>query len=218
MLCNYPKGASTSWRKVFTLVVQQQNTSKPNPNFAFARGDKPSPSSFGLPIGSPDKVDRVVFLRDPLERFLSAFLDKCHHSFKRDRERHCWPMTVFTDQSQSPIPELFMGSAGASNDNKEKKKLIFEAYVDAMPLQWNAHFVPQSFFCEGPLFRNFESSYDSVIRRSATMWRRSLSCRPSEVRSIRAKRRMLLRKCWSFIPPIRFERWSWNGPVSTTSF
>ena len=75
------------------------------------------------------EASKFVFLRDPLERFLSAFIDKCE---RRPREGHCEPTIVFTDH-QNKLTEKLL----------HNKKLLFEAYVDAMPLKWNLHFFPQ---------------------------------------------------------------------------
>ena len=47
-------------------------------------------------------------------------------------ERHCEPTSVFLDKEN--------GFTKGLDDNK---KLLFEAYVDAMPLKWNVHFFPQ---------------------------------------------------------------------------
>jgi hypothetical protein len=95
---------------------------------------------------SEEKASTVVFLRDPLERFLSGFLDKCVRA--RGLEPHCQPLEVF---SQSP--RLVQGIVN-------NKRNFFEAFVDTMPLKWNMHFFPQSFYCDG-LYRNIQN-YDFV--------------------------------------------------------
>jgi hypothetical protein len=41
-------------------------------------------------------------------------------------------------------------------------QILFEIYVDVMPLKWNLHFDPQSPFCDG-LYKHFED-YDFVGR------------------------------------------------------
>lgn len=74
---------------------------------------------------------KAVFLRDPLERFLSAYMDKCLDQLGVT-ERHCEPTLVFSDHEN-----------GLTEGLKNNKKMLFEAYVDAMPLKWNMHFFPQ---------------------------------------------------------------------------
>ena len=77
----------------------------------------------------PDNAPHAIFLRDPLERFLSAYMDKC---LELPQERHCEPTSVFLDHENGHTKGL-------------DKKLLFEAYADAMPLKWNMHFFPQRY-------------------------------------------------------------------------
>lgn len=46
-------------------------------------------------------------------------------------EGHCEPTRVFLEKENGFTEGL------------DDKKLLFEAYVDAMPLKWNVHFFPQ---------------------------------------------------------------------------
>lgn len=78
----------------------------------------------------PEDVPRAVFLRDPLERFLSAYIDKCLHP--KPGAPHCDPREIFLNKNSTLTDGL-----------ETDKKLMFEAYVDSMPLQWNIHFFPQ---------------------------------------------------------------------------
>jgi hypothetical protein len=87
----------------------------------------------------PPGSQKVVFLRDPLDRFLSGFLDKC---ISYTREGHCEPTSVFHDNE-----------TGLVNDFLKDQRKLFEIYVDTFPLQWNLHFFPQSLFCNG-LYRD----------------------------------------------------------------
>lgn len=80
----------------------------------------------------PDSVPKFVFLRDPLERFLSAFIDKCLRSTRENRESHCAPAIVFEKDEN-----------GLTKGLLDSDKTFFEAYVNTMPLQWNMHFFPQ---------------------------------------------------------------------------
>lgn len=87
---------------------------------------------------------QIIFLRDPLERFLSGFLDKCVRD-KRATGIHCEPLVVFKKSSgvvDEFIPEY---KTGVSFDASK----LFEIYVDTFPLRWNIHFFPQSLFCGG---------------------------------------------------------------------
>jgi hypothetical protein len=99
------------------------------------------------PPGAPE----IVFLRDPLERLLSAFLDKCK---VRPMEKHCEPRSLFY-----PVD-----GGGGFNDNpdfvKPQKREFFELYVDIMPLKWNVHFFPLGLYCGG-LYRHIQD-YDFV--------------------------------------------------------
>ena len=96
----------------------------------------------------PSDAPHAVFLRDPLERVLSGFLDKCAREWQRTRERHCEPNEVFNtgeegwgDQKVSP-----------TLDFEKNPKQYFAAYLDIMPLKWNLHFIPQALYCD--LYRN----------------------------------------------------------------
>jgi hypothetical protein len=94
--------------------------------------------------GKPQEdAPRGVFLRDPLERFLSGFMDKCMKS--RD-EKHCEPQSIY----YSDLAEELMIDP----------RVMFEAYVDTLPLKWNLHFFPESLHCDG-LFREIPN-YDFV--------------------------------------------------------
>lgn len=113
--CTIEKVGTKHWRKLFchlqnkTTVVRTQNCWHQ-----------------AVPTDAP----RAVFLRDPLERFLSAYMDKCLDPLGIT-ERHCEPNIVFLDKENGLTEGL------------EDKKLRFEAYVETMPLKWNLHFFPQ---------------------------------------------------------------------------
>lgn len=84
---------------------------------------------------------RMVILRDPLERFLSAFTDKC---LRRVGEMHCEPLDVF--HQQKDMTEASRRDRALTPDIaaelKTDDQLFFESYVDTMPLRWNVHFFP----------------------------------------------------------------------------
>lgn len=105
-MCAMEKISSKQWRRVFCKL--QNSTDERHY----------CPPEYTI----PDTISKFVFLRDPLERFLSAFMDKC---LKRRIEGHCEPTSVF------------------DNHAIENNRLFFEAFVDSMPLHWNVHFFPQ---------------------------------------------------------------------------
>lgn len=92
-------------------------------------------------VMSREPPPRLVILRDPLERFLSAFIDKC---IKWLEAEHCEPLDVFyqqkdmataTRREKALAPDL-------AEELKTHDKLFFESYVETMPLRWNVHFFP----------------------------------------------------------------------------
>mmetsp|Transcript_4471 Transcript_4471/g.12610 ORF Transcript_4471/g.12610 Transcript_4471/m.12610 type:complete len:327 (+) Transcript_4471:121-1101(+) len=84
---------------------------------------------------------KIVFLRDPLERFLSGFLNWCVDD---PSSGHCMPKSVFTDKKLRKALST---------------RALFESFVDS-PLQWNLHFFPLGFYCDG-LYRSLHT-YDFV--------------------------------------------------------
>jgi hypothetical protein len=101
---------------------------------------------FALPTA---ETFRVVFLRDPLERFLSAFLDKCVGVNRR--EGYCWPKRVYYNENDSDGNDYTRGLTPQQQ---------FAQFVNVMPLQWNIHFAPMGLSCNG-LYRNL-NEYDFV--------------------------------------------------------
>lgn len=111
-----------------------------------------------------------VVLRDPLERFLSAYLDKCVDSFHRKEEGHCKPNEIYMKHEQLNHGEnpLTTGYSFGGDDDKLKdrnmsgqRKTLFSMYVDTMPLKWDLHFFPQSLYCNG-IYR-FIDDYDVIL-------------------------------------------------------
>ena len=78
-----------------------------------------------------------VFLRDPIERFVSGYLDKCSDPRHARGEKHCEPLLLFLNGTDSealstlPLQHMQLG-----------------AYIDTCPLKWNLHFFPQSLYCD----------------------------------------------------------------------
>jgi hypothetical protein len=150
MICSIAKVASSEWADVGCKLNKGAGSKDCNP-----------PSERELPSETP----RAVFLRDPLERFLSGFLDKCIDTDRRYREKHCEPNVVFRsdfinrtrDNPQDLVGELLKDS-----------HIMFDAYVDTIALKWNIHFFPESFYCGG-LFRQIDD-YDFVGRMGTNFY------------------------------------------------
>ncbi len=132
-LCVYEKGGTKAFKRLHCQHIHNYTDSIPDFNQCFQY----QPKYKNLP-----ESDKAVFLRDPLDRFLSGFIDKCINH--RDVVDHCEPITVFHNQSTSPVTNLMVD-----------KRKFFEMYVDTMPLQWNMHFMPQSMNCGG-LYRDID--------------------------------------------------------------
>jgi len=149
--CTIGKVGTTEWRKIFCRLNDDDCIADPK-----ACGKKQCVwrTTKQMPEGAP----WAVFLRDPLERLLSGFLNKCHTPLQRRRENHCEPNFVFnpltetTDGKNIQAPSLI-----EHLDDKDKQ--FFAAYVDVLPLKWNLHFIPQAIACD--LYRNI-GSYDFV--------------------------------------------------------
>ena len=140
--CSLEKVACTEWRAVgcnLNKKMGPKNCQPPTEN-------KPS-----------QDAPKAVFLRDPLERFLSAFMDKCVNAHNRNKEQHCEPKSIYRSD--------LMDRTNETLENLVEELLIdprvmFEAYVDTLPLKWNLHFFPESLNCNG-LFREIQN-YDFV--------------------------------------------------------
>ena len=132
-MCTIEKIATSQWRYVFCLL---NNNTDCYPGTLDYLGKVSNAQCIANP--------RFVVVRDPLERFLSAYLDKCE---RRRDEQHCEPLDVF--------------DVGQIADNLTNA-MRFQAYVNAMPLKWNLHFLPQSIFCNG--LRRRIAQYDAVVR------------------------------------------------------
>lgn len=103
-------------------------------------------------VPKQDSYSRVVFLRDPLERFLLSFIAFCIDpirlpEYKKQKPAtgpNCEPNPIFHKQGHDIV------------DGKENKKRFFEAFVNTMPLKWNLFFYPQSLYCDG-LYRHIQN-------------------------------------------------------------
>jgi hypothetical protein len=140
--CSIEKVACTEWRAMGCALNKNMGS------------NDCSPPTRGKP---GQDAPRAVFLRDPLERFLSGFMNKCVNPGNRKLEKHCEPKAIYfsdhmerTDESpENLVEELLIDP-----------RVMFEAYVDTIPLKWNLHFFPESLNCDG-LFRDIKN-YDFV--------------------------------------------------------
>uniref|UniRef100_A0A7S4EIA0 Sulfotransferase domain-containing protein n=1 Tax=Pseudo-nitzschia australis TaxID=44445 RepID=A0A7S4EIA0_9STRA len=169
-LCVYEKGGTKHWKQLqcehnhdyFRNDSNSKNSSSSRPDFNHCWETQP-PYDGPLDNGR-SKSDRVVFLRDPLDRFLSGFLDKCVN--RKDAVDHCEPVSVFSPQkeekttTENATPQSALSQESPIDTMLWDRRITFEAYVDTFPLTWNMHFLPQSFYCGG-LYRSIDH-YDFV--------------------------------------------------------
>lgn len=158
--CSIEKVGTTEWRKVFCDINAEECPRDANPMPAHCRVGLPGRKcAFQTKQTLPEDAKRAVFLRDPLERLLSAFLDKCSKPALRKMERHCEPNEVF---NPPPDAKDVKGKklAPLTTSIEESPKQLFAAYLDTMPLKWNVHFVPQALMCD--LYRTIDTQYDFV--------------------------------------------------------
>lgn len=98
-----------------------------------------------IQLENTQNYNRSVFLRDPLERFLSGFLDKCNAQRRNGDAAHCEPQSIFGPARDSPMDDFY-----------HTRRKLFEAYVDSFPIKWNVHFAPQALMCDGGLYRHID--------------------------------------------------------------
>ena len=131
-------------------------------------------SKFNTRATLDHQTPNTVFVRDPLERLLSGYLDKCAKPNVRVSQGHCEPNEVFgidflqrkwqkeqQQKQQNGEEKLKQQDEKYPLDLttvlQDRDKEMFAAYVDLLPLKWNVHFVPQAIFCD--LYRNI-NNYD----------------------------------------------------------
>jgi len=128
--CTIDKVATTEWRKVFCELNKADCVNNTN------RACNKRKCTYRTLQTMPTEAPWAVFVRDPLERLLSGFLDKCVDATARIRQGHCEPNVVFNPKKgldnykNIPYPNLL-----ESIDVEGKGKLMFEAWVDVMPLK-----------------------------------------------------------------------------------
>lgn len=153
--CTIEKVGTTEWRRVFCDLNEDECPNNGGKYPPHCRTGLPGRKcAFQTNKKVPSDAPNVVFLRDPLERLLSAFLDKCIKPNVRKHEKHCEPNEVFNSDGWGkkkivPISQI-----------EDNPKQFFAAYLDVMPLSWNVHFVPQAFYCD--LYRRIQTDYAFV--------------------------------------------------------
>ncbi len=128
--CTIDKVATSQWRKVFCELNKADcvNTTQGS------CGRKKC--AFRTLQTMPEEAPWAAFIRDPLERLLSGYLDKCYNTFHRQKQGHCAPNIV-----TNPMEGLKDGKNKSysnlldSIEDEGKEKEMFEAYVDIMPLK-----------------------------------------------------------------------------------
>lgn len=137
--CAIEKVASSQWRTVQCLLNEGQGRAdgRPCPLDGARLRDR----------GTSRAAAQAVFFRDPLERLLSGYLNKCEDAAIRRAQGHCEPKSVFDDA------EMMQGL-------RQDPRQLFAAFVDAFPLTWDVHFFPQSLYCD-LVFRHVRD-YDFV--------------------------------------------------------
>jgi len=138
--CSIEKVATSQWREVFCDLNTDDCVQDP----AYCGKSK---CTYHTSKEMPENAPWAVFLRDPLERLLSAYLNKCYNKYYRKAEEHCEPNIVFNPA------EGLMNKKGKVYSNlakhlEDRDKDMFGAFVDVMPLKWNLHFVPQAIICD----------------------------------------------------------------------
>jgi hypothetical protein len=122
-MCRIEKVSSDRWRKVAERFRGGETDTE--------RGTRRAGNGW---TKETDGFPHAVFFRDPLERFLSGYIDKC---LKNKYEGHCKP------DSTSDLIDGFSKPQGLNS------------YLSTFPLSWNVHFVPQALYCDG-LFRRIQ--------------------------------------------------------------
>jgi len=185
--CTIEKVATTEWHEVFCRLNPRENeVCQPVRRNATSNNDGNNDDNNLIEcklvcdrFQSKQKLPnapRAVFLRDPLERLLSAFLNKCYDD-ETIREGHCEPNDVFHPRSHSAYNAMTHerkdGNSASGEEDEEDRdheplllqdirdndQQFFAAYVDILPLKWNLHVIPQAVTCD--LYRNF-NDYDFV--------------------------------------------------------
>lgn len=167
-LCFVPKVASTSLKSLFASLLRINATSGKGDDDALhalfnERVFRIGPTHW--PLSKLRQYTRVLFVRHPFERLVSAFEDKAGRP--RDRERFFYD--VYWDR--------IMAASRSSNDTGNSSGITFPQFVDYLlrvPVsQWDDHWAPFYSRCEPCLFRyNFVGHLETARRDMELLWRR----------------------------------------------
>lgn len=150
--CTIEKVGTTEWRRVFCDMNENEcpNVDGKYPSHCVS-GLVGRKCAFQTKKTVPSDAPKAVFLRDPLERLLSAFLDKCVKPGPRKQEKHCEPNEVYNTEGWGKR------KISPTKDFEDDPKQFFAAYLDTMPLAWNVHFLPQAIYCD--LYRTINTDF-----------------------------------------------------------
>ena len=160
--CTIAKVGITTWKQHFNKLLRMRlaQNGSPHPCIACPAAKKvndrlascylkrsarqPIPGCSYLPeLHADPEWLTFAIVRDPLERFLSGYLDKCVSGHYR--EGHCMPLEMFRNGTRSTA---LAGMSAATQ---------LETFVDVFPLHVNRHFFPQAMQCNqlGLSHRNY---------------------------------------------------------------
>ncbi|KAH7943923.1 carbohydrate sulfotransferase 8 [Rhipicephalus sanguineus] len=171
-LCFVPKVASTSLKSLFASLLRINATSGKRDDDALHSSFNERVFRIGPTQWPPSKLrqyTRVLFVRHPFERLVSAFEDKAGKP--RDRER------FFYDVYWDRILAGNNRSSSNNSTNNSTRAITFPQFVDYLlrvPVsQWDDHWAPYYSRCEPCLFRyNFVGHLETVGQDMALLWRR----------------------------------------------
>ncbi len=123
-MCLIEKVGSTSWREVFIDLNKDYSPKSDLP----LRHNMTSRDLIDLPAPR-ESSPSIVFLRDPLERFLSAYLDKCVDSHLRSNEKHCMPNEIFDTESEETRSSIELMKGFSFDRNKKTMFAAYKCYV-----------------------------------------------------------------------------------------
>jgi Sulfotransferase family len=114
-VCVYEKGGTKMWRSAHCQYMQRNgvNLTGSTPTNCYQRQGNLQTTN----------VERSVFLRDPLERYLSGFLDKCAYKPHRQLQPHCRPSIIFQNPNNTDVNEFL-----------DQPQTLFKVHVDVSPV------------------------------------------------------------------------------------
>ena len=182
--CPIAKSGCTIWKQLFRRM---KGLDYLNTEFNIVHGSKNKLQSNRLYkletrqadeiLGDPDVI-HATFVRDPLERALSAFLDKCHKS--QWKASWCVPFTVIANNSDSDRDS-------DSGSVVKKQKSLFDLFINRIifadpskSAKWHIedyHSVPQNWFCDlwkyhtrYKIYRSENKTHTKMFLESLNLW------------------------------------------------